>query len=74
MGNNLSANAPIWTRWHQDRALIQEMDKDLTNAGNKKYVAVSAFRVANLPKFPVQVNQLLINCLLLPMHFILYRL
>ena len=57
MGNNLSANAPIWTRWHQDRALIQEMDKDLTNAGNKKYVAVSAFRVANLTKFPVQLHR-----------------
>lgn len=74
MGNNLSANAPIWTRWHQDRTLIQEMDKDLTNAGNKKYVAVSAFRVANLTKFHVQLNQLPINCLLLPILFILYRL
>ena len=74
MGNNLSANAPIWTRWHQERALIQEMDKDLSNAGNKKYVAVSVFRVANLPEFSIEVIQQLINCLLLPDLFFFYRL
>ena len=41
MGSTLSGNAPIWTQWHQNRAMEQEIDKDLSAAPNKKYIAVS---------------------------------
>ena len=41
MSNTLRSDAPIWTRWHQERAMTQEMDKDLSHAANKKYIAVS---------------------------------
>ena len=41
MSNNLSSNAPVWTRWHEERVVNKEMDKDLTFAPNKKYINVS---------------------------------
>ena len=39
--NTLSPEAPIWTKWHQNRLLESEMTKDFSNAPNAKYMSVS---------------------------------
>ena len=39
--NTLSPQAPIWTKWHQNRMLENAMPKDLSNAPNQKYISVS---------------------------------
>jgi len=41
MKNTLSPQAPIWTKWHQQRLLESEMDKDLSSLPNHKYISVS---------------------------------
>ena len=43
MTNTLSPNTKVWTRWHQDRLINTEMDKDLSDAPNQKYISVSIY-------------------------------
>ena len=40
MSNTLSPNAPVWTKWHQERAQNSLMEKDLARAPNQKYITV----------------------------------
>ena len=40
MSNTLSPHAPVWTKWHQERAQNSIMEKDLTRAPNQKYITV----------------------------------
>ena len=40
MSNTLSPQAPVWTKWHQERAQNSIMEKDLTRAPNQKYITV----------------------------------
>ena len=44
MTNTLSPSSPVWTKWHQQRANSQEMEKDITNAPNQRYIAVSNYQ------------------------------
>jgi len=50
MGATLSGKAPIWTKWHEGRALAQEIDKDVSKAPNQNYISVSSS--ANRFQFP----------------------
>ena len=45
MASTLSPRAPVWTKWHQERATNDEMEKDLTAAPNKRYISVSTARM-----------------------------
>lgn len=38
MSCKLSPGAPVWTKWHQERANNNHMGQDLRNAQNKRYV------------------------------------
>ena len=41
MSNTLSPQAPVWTKWHQERAANSIMERDLSRAPNQKYITVS---------------------------------
>ena len=43
MTSTLSPNTQNWTRWHQDRLINTEMDRDLSGAPNQKYINVSKY-------------------------------
>lgn len=41
MDSKLSTSPDVWTKWHEQRAGTTEMDRDLSNAPNQKYINVS---------------------------------
>ena len=41
MSNTLSPTSPVWTKWHHERLLSNEMDKDFSKSPNQRYIAVS---------------------------------
>jgi len=40
MSTTLSPQAKVWTRWHEDRALNNEMDKSLDRCNNHHYIQI----------------------------------
>ena len=40
MSTTLSPKAPVWTKWHEERASNSLMERDLTRAPNQKYISV----------------------------------
>ena len=40
MAPSLSPTAKVWTKWHQERALNDEMERDLRNAPNQRYLQI----------------------------------
>lgn len=58
MDSKLPSNPDVWTKWHEQRAGTTEMDRDLSNAPNLKYIRVSlsiSF-LAHLPKLLTEVK------------------
>ena len=48
MGATLNAQASTWTKWHQERAMNTDMDKDMRTAPNQKYIKVIFNRLPRL--------------------------
>lgn len=40
MDSKLPSNPDVWTKWHEQRAGTTEMDRDLSNAPNLKYIRI----------------------------------
>ena len=59
MTSTLSPQTQMWTRWHQDRLINAEMDRDLSGAPNQKYISVSKYpQFASLRTFiPTEANR-----------------
>ena len=41
MNTQVSSKPGIWTKWHQERVMNQEMDCDVNGLPNQRYIAVS---------------------------------
>ena len=40
MATTLSPKAHVWTRWHAERALNNEMDRDTSGSRNERYLNI----------------------------------
>lgn len=40
LGDTLSPKTNVWTKWHQERLVNQEMQRDVPNPANQKYIEV----------------------------------
>lgn len=40
MSNTLSPNPKVWTKWHQERVQNHEMDRDVSNLPNQRYIQI----------------------------------
>ena len=49
MQTNLSPQAQVWTRWHQERVNNNEMDRDTSASRNSNYAAI--IKEIILPQF-----------------------
>ena len=50
MGQTLNPKSTVWTKWHQQRLVNQEMGRDLGQTLNQRYMDV---RVITMPLFGV---------------------
>ena len=41
MGQNLDPRTTVWTKWHQQRHVNQEMSRDMSQTQNQRYQDVS---------------------------------
>ena len=57
MGQTLNPQANVWTKWHQERMVNQEMTtRDVPNAANKRYIEVSRFYLLQEKSSFAQMN------------------
>ena len=56
MSNTLRPHAPVWTKWHQERAQNSIMEKDLTRAPNQKYITVRVRALSVLRRSLVYIS------------------